>query len=429
MAACPDGTEYLNENCVNGEWVQVKYIMSPCDAVPTDIASFEECAAAGYPVMESYPRQCRTPDDRTFTEEIDEPVGEVKTFEWVEDSITQPLPKTASKTRLGLPALPEDLMPDGAPITGFGAHIGQHIEGLDHSWIPIKKGVPVKSWGDGVVTGVVENSPGEYFIYVDYGDGLHCAYGEIGKPIVTSGQKIKHLDPIGEGRDFYGFEADEIESYCADSNRNDGTISSAGWHDYRAVSPFDYLNDEAKAALVALFKEKVLDRHMAGAGFKEVWHPSNPYLTNKIKLHEENNIAGVWFLQDREWSLEDASLMVFIEADNPYYKGNVMRMRFESGNFESGPYIDGTYEVAYDGEGKGRVEMIDEKGGNQVLYALFEISEGAGVDVLGVKRAQMKFEMGTSPVLAFSDNARTYQERGVYNPRYDAWKLGLNRYQ
>lgn len=32
-----------------------------------DIASFEECAAAGYPVMESYPEQCRTPDGRTFT--------------------------------------------------------------------------------------------------------------------------------------------------------------------------------------------------------------------------------------------------------------------------------------------------------------------------------------------------------------------------
>lgn len=39
-----------------------------------DISSFEECAAAGYPVMESYPRQCRTPDGRTFVEEIDEPV-------------------------------------------------------------------------------------------------------------------------------------------------------------------------------------------------------------------------------------------------------------------------------------------------------------------------------------------------------------------
>lgn len=34
------------------------------------INSFEECAAAGYPIMESYPEQCRTPDGRTFTRKI-----------------------------------------------------------------------------------------------------------------------------------------------------------------------------------------------------------------------------------------------------------------------------------------------------------------------------------------------------------------------
>ena len=34
------------------------------------IANFEQCAEAGYPVMESYPRQCRTPDGRNFTEDI-----------------------------------------------------------------------------------------------------------------------------------------------------------------------------------------------------------------------------------------------------------------------------------------------------------------------------------------------------------------------
>lgn len=35
-----------------------------------EVLSFEDCMNAGYPVMESYPRQCRTPDGRTFAEEI-----------------------------------------------------------------------------------------------------------------------------------------------------------------------------------------------------------------------------------------------------------------------------------------------------------------------------------------------------------------------
>ncbi len=35
-----------------------------------EVVSFEDCVSAGYLVMESYPRQCRTPDGRIYTEEI-----------------------------------------------------------------------------------------------------------------------------------------------------------------------------------------------------------------------------------------------------------------------------------------------------------------------------------------------------------------------
>ena len=49
---CPTGT------CFNG---------TACAKV---IGSFAECAAAGYPVMESYPRQCRVPGGPTFTEKL-----------------------------------------------------------------------------------------------------------------------------------------------------------------------------------------------------------------------------------------------------------------------------------------------------------------------------------------------------------------------
>ncbi len=45
-------------------------VLRPREAVITEINNFEECASAGYPVMESYPRQCRTPDGRTFSEDI-----------------------------------------------------------------------------------------------------------------------------------------------------------------------------------------------------------------------------------------------------------------------------------------------------------------------------------------------------------------------
>lgn len=40
------------------------------------ISNFKECEDAGYPIMESYPRQCRSADGALFVEDID-PVAEV----------------------------------------------------------------------------------------------------------------------------------------------------------------------------------------------------------------------------------------------------------------------------------------------------------------------------------------------------------------
>lgn len=42
---------------------------------PVTILSFAECEAAGYPVTESYPRQCRIPEGLTFAEEIPAPAA------------------------------------------------------------------------------------------------------------------------------------------------------------------------------------------------------------------------------------------------------------------------------------------------------------------------------------------------------------------
>jgi len=35
-----------------------------------NINSFEECSQAGFPIMESFPEQCRTPDGKTFTRQV-----------------------------------------------------------------------------------------------------------------------------------------------------------------------------------------------------------------------------------------------------------------------------------------------------------------------------------------------------------------------
>ncbi len=53
-----------------------KHAVAPEPIVSAPITSFEECKSAGYPVMESYPEQCRTPDGVLFVQEIETPIEE-----------------------------------------------------------------------------------------------------------------------------------------------------------------------------------------------------------------------------------------------------------------------------------------------------------------------------------------------------------------
>jgi len=38
---------------------------------PKDAKTFQDCVNAGYPIQETYPRQCKTPDGRTITSDTD----------------------------------------------------------------------------------------------------------------------------------------------------------------------------------------------------------------------------------------------------------------------------------------------------------------------------------------------------------------------
>ncbi len=56
---------------VIGVAVAMGFLGSPPTPEPTvTIANFTECAAAGYPIMESYPRQCRASNGQVFQEDI-----------------------------------------------------------------------------------------------------------------------------------------------------------------------------------------------------------------------------------------------------------------------------------------------------------------------------------------------------------------------
>lgn len=62
------------------------------------ISSFDECAAAGFPVMESYPGQCRTSDGRSFTQGIG---NELQFADLITISNPRPNQKIASPLKIG----------------------------------------------------------------------------------------------------------------------------------------------------------------------------------------------------------------------------------------------------------------------------------------------------------------------------------------
>ncbi len=101
--SCPAGT------CFNG---------TACAKV---IGSFEECAAAGYPVMESYPRQCSVPGGPTFTEKVPAAITagscQAAGGHWTDCGSRCQL-DNAGKTGVACPALCESLCECGG-IAGF----------------------------------------------------------------------------------------------------------------------------------------------------------------------------------------------------------------------------------------------------------------------------------------------------------------------
>ena len=63
------------------------------------IASFEECVAGGYPILESYPPQCTTPDGRVFIQS-DLATSTFEDFNQGTSSPSQGIASSTSKTPL-----------------------------------------------------------------------------------------------------------------------------------------------------------------------------------------------------------------------------------------------------------------------------------------------------------------------------------------
>ena len=334
------------------------------------------------------------------------------------DGITYILPEGASPLRLSLPASVEDIFySNKTGIGGFGLHAGGHIEGLDHVWIELKPGTPVRSWADGIVTYIElsgDIQSGEYHITIDYGQNLIGVHMEIENVLVDVGDSVSRGQVVGYGMS-YDPEQSSAEISLIDLGRTDG-VRSGDTGVY--VSPFDYLENSEKQELVAAYKKHVLEPYEK-RGEEDIFNmfkPYQPYLTNQLFLHRTNKgkLTGEWYLTTRWEPGYPNDLLTFIEADNPYYQGNVALAYDDEDEDQSTYSINGTFEVDYE---NGRIKMIDSYG--PIYYGIFEIDDSGD-------RAKLKIEYreGSYPA-QFTDNALDYIERTNLPRREDAVQLGV----
>lgn len=105
--------------------------------LPAAISSFAECSEAGYPVMESFPRQCMTLDGKTFVEDIGETRIPITTNEI---RVASPKPNTPIQSPLSFhgeargrwyfeASFPVEL------LDANGKHIGQGIATAETDWM------------------------------------------------------------------------------------------------------------------------------------------------------------------------------------------------------------------------------------------------------------------------------------------------------
>ncbi len=340
--------------------------------------------------------------------EIDISTQPIKNPGWIENSITQPVPSWGSQTRLVLPAQIEQIvMGNAAGIGGFGSHQGGHIEGLDHVWLEIQTGIPVRSWSSGIVT-KIENMGSELFITIQFEGGLTGKHMEVASSLVSVGQHINAGDPVCYGISNGSWQSAEF--MLNDANRNDGELAGAiGSY----VSPFDYLKDDIKQELENSYFNKVIEpfllKGLDSGNNKRI----EPYLTNRVLFHKlfKNTPAGEWLL-DSHWGPGGyPDILILFDVNNNYFKGKKIIAADDSGE---GQYIlDGNWSA------DSLNHHIIFSSGSLIYYGLYQIDESTG-------RAKLKIEYNTSSFpVNFSPSAAVYIERTNLPRRVDASDLGV----
>lgn len=343
----------------------------------------------------------------------------VKPVSWVEGAMTQPVPAWGSSVRLALP-VPLNAIVLG-PLGGlgaFGGHQGGHTEGLNHVWIPTAPGTVIRSWADGTVTRIEDlgaRAPGsavhEYFVTIDYGQGLVGKHLDVDQPLVALNAKVKQGDAVAN--------APSGEFMLIDNNRSDGERSGATNGSY--VSPFDYLRDSDKAALIARFQADVVSPYFASGQKAGNSRPWEPLLTNRELFHDlaKGTVAGEWILTNKGWHSTPDPLYYDIMTVFDVTNGFGHFQRVEGGDHDwslpgNKNHAEGVWSAP---DGPGTLQVTFQ--GKPTLFARYAVDESGARSKLTIE-----WRAGSYPA-ALSAAAAVYVARAPIYLGADAQALGL----
>lgn len=321
--------------------------------------------------------------------------------------------------RLGLP-VPLGAIDLGANggFGAFGAHQGGHVEGLNHIWIPTSIRT-IRSWANGTVTKIEDEGPRssgssvhEYFITIDYGQGLVGKHIDVDVPKVVVGQTVKEGDIVAD--------APSAEFYLIDNRRTDGERTGASTGS--PVSPFDYLRDDVKAAVVSRYVNEVVNPFFTAGKAVGTDRPWEPLLTNKMLYHNEHKgtIVGEWIMISKTWTTVDPvyyDVMAIFDVTNSY--GHFQKVEMEDHDWSlagNKNHITGSWQA---GDAPGRLILTLERGAP--YYALYTVDESSGR-----ARLTLQMQLGSYPA-AITSSAAVFTERAAVYLGLDAQLLGLIR--
>jgi len=346
--------------------------------------------------------------------------GPARPVAWVEGAWTQPVPAWGSPVRLDLPVpLERIVLGPGGGFGAFGAHQGNHVEGLNHIWIPIATGTTIGSWAEGTVTRIEDmgdrgtgDGQREYFITIDFGRGLIGKHLDVDVPLVAVGDKVGRGQPVASGP--------TAEFMLVDEKRSDGERFENG----SPVSPFDYLRDEVKAAVIARHVAEVVKPYYEQGQAAGNSRPWEPYLTNMMLYHQDHpgSLAGEWILVNKGWKTPDPryyEVLAFFDVENEYGRFQ----RFEAMDHDwSAPdnkkSATGSWQPG-DEPGKVVFSLRGNVAQDGTYYARYRVDESG-------ERAKLilEWQKGNYPA-AITDGAAVYVERTATYLWNDTHQLGL----